>query len=331
MTVVTLDSSNLEAVLADAGYEAPELTVKPEPADKPAEPAIKAEDKPAEPKPGEQADPDDVEGEDGLTPRQKREMSASMLKAIGRKHRQKMEAEEFAGAQYREKMEAESRATELARELAELKGKAEPAQTQTEPARENYATDAEYMKATVAWNVKEAIAADRAQRAQEEAKGRMSAQITRARGLVPDFADVVGKANLEVPPNVKTHMEDSDLFAELGYHFAKNPDALKRLASLPPVRQLVELGKIEATLTPFAASTAAKVAPADGKPTKAAPSSTDTGFTPSKPRSDAPVIRPLTSGEGQQVEPDVHGMNVREMIQDFQKTHKVNLASRKRH
>src|SRR5882672_113538 len=51
---------------------------------------------------------DDIEGEDGLTPRQKREFTESMLKTIGKKHRRQMEAEEFATAQYNERQLAEA-------------------------------------------------------------------------------------------------------------------------------------------------------------------------------------------------------------------------------
>ena len=82
--------------------------VKPAKAEVQAQPEAKAEPevKTQPPTP----DPDDIEGDDGLTPRQKREYTEQMQKTIGKKHRKQMEAEEFALAQYNEKTLAEQRA-----------------------------------------------------------------------------------------------------------------------------------------------------------------------------------------------------------------------------
>jgi len=136
------------------------------------------------------------------------------------------------------------------------------------------------------------------------------------------------------PKPVIDYMQDSQMFAELGYHFAKNPAELDTLTKLTPIKQLVALGKIEAILRPFGAPAAAPAPKAEevpnGKPAKAAPSD-ETGFTPSKARSDAPVIRPLNSSDGQQVEIDPREMTTRQMIADFQAKKGVNLSIRKRH
>ena len=68
---VVLDSSNLDAIIKDATGEGLEPVVLPsdtpsKEAEKPTEPAKEAAQEPAK------EESDDVEGEDGLTPRQKR-------------------------------------------------------------------------------------------------------------------------------------------------------------------------------------------------------------------------------------------------------------------
>jgi hypothetical protein len=106
-----------------------------------------------------------------------------------------------------------------------------------------------------------------------------------------------------------------------------------RLSSLSPLKQLAELGKIEASLRPFGSSESSSKAgdkPTNGADTKTAPSTDDTGFNPSRARSDAPVITPLNGGK-QQVDINPKDMDVKQMIQEFQKVNKVNLSARKRH
>jgi hypothetical protein len=130
---------------------------------------------------------------------------------------------------------------------------------------------------------------------------------------------------------VVDYLQESDMFAELGYHFAKHPDELAKLSAMSPTRRLVALGKIEGTLSPFAAPKAAKDGDKpDADPPKAAASTTD-GITPSKARSDAPVIKPLSSSSGRAVDPDPREMTTREAIAEFQRQKGLNLTRRQRH
>jgi len=333
MAVVTVDNSNLEDMLVEAGVEPVEATVGDKAADKPAadaKPADKIEAKTE----AETEDADDVEDDDGVTTRQKRELSGKMLKAIGKKHRQVKEAEEFAAHQYQEKKISEARASDLERQLQEVQAKANPVKEDIEPAREDFANDSEYMKASIKWGVGQGIQQQKAMEELQERQASVQAQFKRAAELVPDFETATN--NLPpLPQGVVAYMRESDMFAELGYHFAKNKGDAAKLVSLSPLKQLVELGRIETTLRPFGSSESSSKADdkseTDGKPSKAAPSTADTGFSPSMARRDAPVIKPLLSGESTQVEPDVREMNTRQMIERYQKDQKVNLHSRKRH
>ena len=332
MAVTVVDGTNLQQVMEDAGVEVVNAPEKKDDPKEDAKPDIEAKGKEGEPKPDPEAeDADDVEGDDGLTARQKRDLSAQMLKAIGKKHRAMKEAEEFAAHQYKEKAAAEARAADLESQIKEMQAKLEPVKEAKEPQREDFDTDSAFMKASIQWGVDQGIRQREAEMQERQRQANVQAQYKRAASLVPDFEQAV-ETRLNYPGAVVGYMQESEMFAELGYHFAKNPKVLERLVSLTPARQLVEVGKIEATLKPFGSSeSSSKDGDKPNGQAKPAPSTQDTGFSPSKARSDAPVIKPLTSNEGSQVEPDVREMDTRQMIEQFQKTQKVNLHARKRH
>ena len=340
MAVVTVDNTNLTDMITELGGTPGEESADKPAADKPAEGEAKPADKPAEgvdaaPNADAQDDADDVEGEDGLTARQKRELSAKMLKAIGKKHRQVKEAEEFAADQIRIRREAEGRATELDRQIKAMQQANKPAaeEQEIEPSRSMFATETDYMDARIKWGVDQGIK-ERETRMRADARlAEVKTQFQRAAELVPDFEDVTNRMPM-LTNGIVSYMQESDMFAELGYHFAKNPKVAERLVSLSAVNQLVEIGKIEATLKPFGSSESSLKADDksdNGKGDKPAPSTVDTGFSPSKARSDAPVIKPLTSSEGTQVDPDARVISTRQAIESFQRERKVNLQARKRH
>lgn len=321
---------------------------------------------------GGEPDPDDVEGEDGLTPRQKREYTASMQKSIARKHRQLKEAEEFAAAQYNDRRLAEGRLSVLESELATLKAaaaaqKPAPVAAPEKPTREKFESDEAYQDALVEFRVKEQLAKERREAAEQASRAEQDrqieasrAQIARAAALVPDFNSTIEAATSKVPPHIGQYMAESDKFAELAYHFAKHPKELEQLAALPAktfgqvMRVGVELDKISAKLRPFApaqaaekpdakASNGAKPSPEtrSGDPGsaangKAAGESTPTesgkpAAGPSKPRASASVITPLPGGSEAQVEGSEGLMKPREVIANWAKDHAPQLQRRRRH
>lgn len=299
----------------------------------------------AEAKTGETAtqEGDDVEDAEGLTPKQKRELSATMLKAIGKKHREKKEAEEFAADQYNNRRLAEQRAQELEQRLAALEKPAVKAEEPKEPVRASFQSDAEYQDALIDWKVDQRLRKTQAEEAdrhaQEEQNRVVQAATERLRAaaeLVPDFAEVTDK-ELNVPGHIAAYMQRSPMFAELGYHFGQHPEVLAELRKLPPAEALVELGVIKSTLRPFSETHKATGKATNGsaqEPSAASNGttpSTQTGSSPSKPRGTAPVITPLPAGGASQVEKDPREMNIRETISDWQKKNQRNLGLRKRH
>lgn len=342
MTVVTLDSNDITGILADAGV----TLDTPATASANAE-AGKESTEATKPAPAPE-DPDDVEGENGLTPREDRDLTEKTRKAVGKQHRLRREAEEFAASEYRERRLAEERATKFEREIAELKAQLAPAKETPkdaeQPQRQNFGSEEAYVDAMIQWGVDKRLA-EKAQEDQEarekrEYQARIDTAATRIRSaieLVPDFEDVVGKSDLQLPAAIGTYLEESEMVAELSYYIAKNPDVLVSLSKLSPHSQLVKIGKIESTLTPFEPRKEAQhddtssQETSSGKVAKTAPSA-EAGIDLSKPRSKAaPVITPLDGSGSAGVSKDSKDMNIRESIEDFAKRNKANFGARKRH
>lgn len=345
MATTVIDAGDLNALVLDATGEpldnAPEVAKSTEAKEKPAEA------KAADPATDEAAL--DVEGEDGLTPRQKAELTEKMQRAIGKKHRLLKDAEEFAAEQYNERRLAEQRADQQDREIkrlqAQLTGAKPEVVDEGKPDRKNFETEDAFRDAVDEWRVDKKFKAKEQEIAQarrdEEARQIMAAaesRIARAIELVPDWKETIDATTVMIPPPVSAFMQESELFAELGYHFAKHPDDAERIGKMPMrtasdlLRVGIALSKIEATLTPFAQSAKDDsdtdgATPSPVKPSKAAP---ETVAIPSKPRVSAP-IRPLSSGSAVQVEKPEDQMDTREVISKWAKDKRTDLNRRKRH
>lgn len=323
MATVSVSSSDLAAVIADATGEPPPKAALAVPEPVKAEPAA--------------SEADDVEGPDGLTPRQKREYTTAMLKAIGKKHGRMMEAEEFAAAQYSEKLLAEGQARELREENARLKALAQPKLPEADPdagkpKRDDFQTEDAFRDAVDDWRVDQRFKARETEAlAQRQAQVVESAKanIARALEIVPDYAQVTEAADFIVPDLVAVWMQESPLFAELGYHFAQHPEELGKIAIMPKTKAEVAFKGVVAKLQPFSATT--EKVQTDPKPvTDGTTPSPKTDPVPSRPRPSAPIT-PLSSASSVQVEKAEPEMNVREVITKWSRDNKVNLERRKRH
>lgn len=294
------------------------------------------------------ADADDIEGEDGITARQKRDLSTSMLSQLAKKHRKLKEAEEFAADRYNTSRLAEQRADMLERENMRLKSqmvveKPAPVVTDPTPKRENFATEDAFQDAMIDYRVDQKFRVKEAEAAQQRENDHMAgileiakARVEKAKILVPDFMEVIGAADLAVPDVIAGFMQESELVAELGYHFAKHPDILKRLAGMKPAAALVDIGKIISTLQPFSSAKSNKADEKSENADKASAknddkSSNETVIPPSKPRAAAPVITPLNAGSSTQVDKPFAEMTTQEAIQDYQRKKRANFGVRKRH
>lgn len=357
MAVITIDAkAELAQIQAAIDAESAQEAPPPSTSEAASEPATKEADAAEKREPAADDEPPDFAKQLGLTAEQHKAITSIFDKKIGKKVRETREAEEFAAAQYTEKKLAESRAAALEQEIAKLR-ESQPAALETtpdleagKPIREKFDSDQAYWDAYVDWRaermadakIKKKEANDAkaaAERRQAEILETAKARIGKALELVPDFKTVTEAADLEVPPAVAGYMQKSEMFAELGYHLAKNPDILKSLAKLEPDQQLVTIGKIESTLKPFGSSgskddsgaTPSSTARSSGQPANGAASSEEAGISPSRARSSAPVITPLNGNGATGSQVEARDMNTREMIADWQKRNRANLGLRKRH
>jgi hypothetical protein len=362
MTTVVLSSQDLVESLETGVVKEPADVIADRAGPKKAEVKPEKADKPA----GRAEDPED---ENGLTEEQRNSYTESMKKSIGRKHRQLRDAEEYAADQRDGRRAAEERVGTLQRELDGLKKAAEPkAEPATRPKREAFESQEAYEDAVVDFRVKEQLATEKkaeASRVTQEAERQLNeaagARVDAARKAVPDWEETLEGAKQVVPIHIQDFMRRDEKFAELGYHFAKNPKELERIAEMPAksfadvMRVGIELEKISARLKPFVQGSGASSSPETkesksnghaggnaGQPSQETESvrghadpSTETESAasagPSKPRESAPVIRPLSAGSTSQVEKNPSQRSTREEIAAWQKQNRAHLTLRKRH
>jgi hypothetical protein len=295
---ITIDILDTKLPALSATSDMPIVETKPDasPEAKPAAPEegkTPAESAPVE-KPADPAASDEPEG---------KPKSQGVQKRIDELVRQREDAERRAEAERQEKLRL------LA--LVEKGGKPEkPAEDEDpepqRPAREAFAEPgafesalAEYADKKADWSarraVKEALAEnDRAQQkrqieqAQKQAQEAYAGRVQKAAEKYPDYKDVAESPNVTVSIPMAHAIMQSEHGPEIAYHLGKNPEEAKRIASLNPVQQLVEVGLIVAKLTATAPATAA---PAPKPAVSAAPKP----ITPLESKSD-PVKRPEEMG-----------------------------------
>lgn len=324
MALVTLSSSDLPGIIADAtGEPVPEVKAEPEP---------KVEAK-VEPKEDDEGEDVDFTKKLGVSKEQQAEFQKILRYEIGKKTRRAKEAEEFAESQYRERLLSDRRASELEERLKQAAPEKVAEKPSGEPKREAYETDEAFRSAIIEFHVEQRMQAREKQaleQRQAEVLQNASQRIATALELVPDYKEVTEAADYIVPGNIGILMQESPMLAELGYHFAKSPEDLGKLAILSPERAKVAFKEIEARMTPFADVKSAKALNGTKPSTDAVTASPRTDTAPSKPRAPAPIT-PLSTASSGQVVKDEADMNIREVITKYQKDKGLNLNRRQRH
>ena len=310
---------------------------------------VEKKPEPKEAKEAKEPDPKETQDDDepefakrlGLTDEQHKGVTEAFKAAIAKKHRQAKDAEDFAANLYRESRLAEERAQRAEQERDEAKKAAQPAVKEAEePKRDAFPDDKSYQDALIDWRVDQRLKAREAEEAKTRQKERESQimeaareRVARAIELVPDFEEVTSEANDIIPSHIAAYMQESELFPELGYHFAKHPEDLKALSAMPArtysdlLKVGVALDKIESKIQPFSKE---KETPSKASTNGHAPSQ-DTGTVPSQPRSSAPVIQPLSVASASQVDKPEASMTYAEARAKFEKAKGVNLSRRSRH
>lgn len=283
----------------------------------------------------------------GLTPEQHQGVTDLFKREVGKKNIRRKEAEDFAATQYNDRMLAEDRATGLQKEIERLKALTQPVVETApagEPQREKFEDDKTYFEALTDWKVDQKFLAREVAQAnaaevtrQQEIMSTAIARIDHAKSIVPDYEEVTSASDAFVPAHIAGYMQESVMFAELGYHFAKFPEELQHISAMPTktssdlVRVGIALDKIESKLRPFALANGKQDAKALNGHAPSAESRSDTGSFPTQPRAVSPVITPLNIGSGSQVDKPANRMSYDEAKADFEKKSGRNFAKRSRH
>jgi len=181
------------------------------------------------------------------------------------------------------------------RAIAEGTQKGNPA-----PQAHEFASDDDYEAALQQHRIDEAarkVAANQANQAaeqyQQEAASAVDATYNEraadAARRIPDFVDVVGKADIQITHDMLAALKASAHGPDIVYELAKNPAEAQRIAGLPAAQMFMALGAMEAraaaTATTATSAPAAAAAPA-ARTTNAPPPARPAGAGASAPNTD---------------------------------------------
>lgn len=153
---------------------------------------------------------------------------------------------------YRERAEEKARADLLERQLNELRPKAQldasaPRLEQFDYDAEKYAEALAEHKISQERKANEKAQAEHAQKAiHEKLTSDWESQVAKAEEKYEDFHDVVGELSPSAPWAVALMTTENG--ADVAMHLGKNFNEAKRIASLPPHLQFIEIGKLSARI-----------------------------------------------------------------------------------
>ncbi len=121
----------------------------------------------------------------------------------------------------------------------------------------------------VRYEVRQEIEAERRQQETVSKTRTFEERVGQAREKFADYDSVVFNPDLRITPQMAEVIKESEVGPEVAYHLGANTSEAARIAALPPLRQAVELGKIEDRL--IAAKAEPKPQPAPRNPPPAPP------------------------------------------------------------
>lgn len=174
------------------------------------------------------------------------------------------------------------------REAARWRAIAEGYKASAAPQAHEFATDADYEAALRRHEAREAAreanaeqarhTADQyAQDAEQAVADSYNERAQEAVRRIPDFVDVVGKADIQITHDMMAALKASAHGPDIVYALAKNPAEAQRIATLPAAQMYMALGAMEAGIAAKAATAPSAAAPAPAARTTAAPPPAATG------------------------------------------------------
>jgi len=203
-----------------------------------------------------------VPAESGAKPAQDTEEQAPSTKPEGDKPEEELTPEQAAKREgrrferrldkaYRKAAEAQARAELLEKQIEELK---QPPAPEGRPTLEKFDYDPEkYATALADYEKKQAFKqfeekqrTEAGKQAQQKLVSVWEEKVGRGEDKYDDFLNVVG--DLQPTNPFITAIMEADNGEEIAYHLGKNPKEAKRIAELPPISQVREIGKLEIKL-----------------------------------------------------------------------------------
>jgi hypothetical protein len=191
------------------------------------------------------------------------------------------------------------------REAAHWRAIAEGRKTNPAPQAHEYPSDAAYEAAQRQHEIREAARAEvaetaqaHAERFQQDAARAIDAtyqeRAAAAMQRIPDFVDVVGKADIQISHDMLNAIKESEHGPDITYEMAKNPEQAARLAQMPAAQMYRELGRMEAAIEAKTASAQAPAAaPAPAARTTKAPAPAATSGAGAAPPNTDPATMDL--------------------------------------
>lgn len=150
---------------------------------------------------------------------------------------------------------AEKRNAELEAQLQALKAQAAPIEQKPRPQRASYASEDDYTDALTDWKADQRIAERERQQAearqnaeQQEVAQQWDKRQQQAIAAIPDYADVIGKSEVIVPPYVHQALLESEKGPEIAYFLALHPEEAKRLNAMKPLAAIKRIAALESDL-----------------------------------------------------------------------------------
>lgn len=131
------------------------------------------------------------------------------------------------------------------------------------PTQDQFKDFSEFVEALTDWKSERAAEKivnarseqDTARRSADDAAKTYYTRATEFAKTTPDFAEVVGAADVPLSRHVEESLTDSEFGPQLAYEFAKHPELLHKLNGMTPRAADREIGRIEASFVPKTAAT----------------------------------------------------------------------------
>jgi hypothetical protein len=157
------------------------------------------------------------------------------------------EKHEARRAADRAEVERDMLREEVSRLRGDTQAQATPSGPDAKPRLDQFETIEDYSEAVADWKFDQRLAQREQAQRQSTAQTTFDERATAVRAKFADFDDVIGDRTLPISPTMAEVIRGSDHGPEVAYHLGQNRSEASRIASLSPLMQAAELGRIAAT------------------------------------------------------------------------------------